>query len=202
MFWLRGVADLFGARAAYLTGDEAPPAASRQLALRLGVSALDRDDRMRLADQLGGALMPHAGTFLERAAYERWQRLTVEAPKAIKRLQRYRRASYWIAPRHRNLAFLPTQLRDAAPSFDPEQRWSLALLFDLSWLYLVALLAAIDDMSRLHVADSNFALGQVVVGSEHELRERTNLANQLRVIFEALPVRRRGASPATTASRR
>lgn len=75
--------------------------------------------------------------------------------------------------------------------FDPHQRWGLALLIDLAWLYLVALLTAVDDMSRLHVADPAAGLRQVIVGSEHELRERSNLAEQLLVIFAALPVRTR-----------
>jgi hypothetical protein len=58
-------------------------------------------------------------------------------------------------------------------------------------LYLVALLAAIEDMTRLHVGDSQMGMRQVVVGSEHELRERQNLADQLKVIFSAIPIKGR-----------
>lgn len=196
VFWLRGVADLFGARAAYLCRDEAVPAAARQLGLRLGISILDREDRERLIEQSGRSSLPAVGTFLEGPALTAWTRLIGDTPSSIERLQRYRRTGYWIAPRHRNLVYLPTQL-ESARSMKSADRWALALVADFAWLYLLALLAALDDMTRLHLSEPGLGLRQVLVGSEHELRERERLAEQLRVIVQAV---KRGAAAAPPVS--
>lgn len=189
VFWLRGVADLFGARAGYLTREEALPPSSRQLALRLGLTALDPVDRRQLVEDLPEARLPVAGTFLTEEAFGRWQVLLADTPKAIERLERFRRTGYWIVPRHRNLTYVISQLRAARASFVPAQRWALAMLADLAWLYLLAMLAALDDMIRLHLADRDAGLRQVVVGTEHEAREKERLGQQLARLFAALPTK-------------
>jgi hypothetical protein len=183
VFWLRGVADLFGAQAAYLTRDGDIRESARQLALRLGVSAFDSADRATFLDQLGSALLPSTGTFLELETIRRWTRLTLETPDAIARLQRYRQSFYWLVRRGRNLTGLPTAIGRVAKSFDPEQRWAHALVADLAWLYLVAILDAIDEITRLHLADISGGLLQTVVGSEQDRREKETLAKQLGDLF-------------------
>ena len=45
LFWLRGVMDLIGARQAFLVREERLSSSARQLALRLGITALAPDDR-------------------------------------------------------------------------------------------------------------------------------------------------------------
>lgn len=186
VFWLRGVADLFDARSAYLVRDEQLPSSSRQLALRLGLSALDPRDREALATQLGEARLPIAGSFFEASSHARWTAMLTEAPKAIERLERYRRSTYWVAGRHRNLTFLPSRLRESAASLDAQHLWAVAYVADLAWLYLYALLAALDDMSALHLAEPSVGLQQVVVGTESEVREKRFLADQLASLLKGL----------------
>jgi hypothetical protein len=195
VFWLRGVADLFGAHAGYLTREEALPPSSRQLALRLGLTALDPMDRKLLLDELPESRLPVQGTFLTEEAFGRWQSLLAGAPKAIERLERFRRTGYWIVPRHRNLTYVVSQLQGARASFVPAQRWALAILADVAWLYLLAMLAALDDMIRLHLADRNAGLRQVVVGTEQEAREKERLGQQLARLFAALPTKSDAVPP-------
>ena len=75
VFWLRGVADLFDARAVYLTRDGEISASARQLALRLGIAALDAADRRALVEQFGEGTLPRAGGFLDPATLQRWMRI-------------------------------------------------------------------------------------------------------------------------------
>jgi hypothetical protein len=190
VFWLRGVADLFGARGIYLTRDEAPPAAARQLATRLGISVLDQEDRRALLAQLGDPPLPAGSTLLRRDTFLQWQRLSSETPAAIERLQRYRRSLYWLVPRNRNLTQLPSQLAATAKAFVPDQRWAHVVLVDLAWLYLLALANALDELTRLQLSEGRASLQQVIVGSEQEVREKERVAAQLaRVITEIEPDR-------------
>jgi hypothetical protein len=183
VFWLRGVADLFGAQAAYLTRDGDIPESARQLGLRLRVSAFDGADRATFLEQLGSALLPSTGAFLELDTMRRWTRLTLETPEAIARLQRYRQSFYWLVRRGRNLTGLPTAIGRVSKAFDPDQRWAHALVADLAWLYLVAILDAVDGITRLHLADVSGGLLQAVVGSEQDRREKETLARQLGDLF-------------------
>jgi hypothetical protein len=190
VFWLRGVADLFGARSNYLVRSEPLPAAARQLALRLGVAAFDPSDLNLLLEQAGVARLPVAGNFLEGATLARWNQLLETAPKAVERLGRYRRAFYWVVPPHRNLVQLPAYARDAASHFDPNARWAQVLVIDLAWLYLHSLLTTLERISRLQLSDPVMSLQQTVLGGEPELRERQQLAEQLSLVLRHVNVRK------------
>jgi hypothetical protein len=72
---------------------------------------------------------------------------------------------------------------------DSSQPWSLPLVVDLAWLYLFALVIALDDIGRIRLADPRIGLSQVVVGDERERREKDAIAAQLRSLFEAMPKR-------------
>jgi hypothetical protein len=183
VFWLRGVADLFGAQAAFLTRDSQIPEAARQLGVRLRIATFDTRDRAAFLEQLGDAQLPATGSFLGKDAVVRWTRLTQESPDVAARLQSYRQTFYWLLRPGRNLTALPTTLRGAAKAFNPEQRWARATLVDLAWLYLVALLAALDEVTRLHLAEPGVGLTQAMVGSEQERREKEQLGNLLAELF-------------------
>jgi len=189
VFWLRGVADLFGAQAAFLTRDSEIPEAARQLGVRLGVATFDARDRAAFVEQLGDGQLPKAGAFLGRETVLRWTRLTQELPEAAARLQSYRQSFYWLLRPGRNLTALPTTLRGAAKTFKPDQRWARAVLVDLAWLYLVALLAALDEVTQLHLAEPHLGLTQAMVGSEQERREKEQLGKLLAELFTQIDPR-------------
>jgi hypothetical protein len=196
VFWLRGVADLFGARAAYLTRDVAPPAAARQLAVRLGISVLDPTDRQALLAQAGDPGVPKGAKFLERDALLHWASLTTTTPSAIERLQRYRRSVFWLVQRNRNLTQLPSYLIEAARAFVPDQQWAHAVLVDLAWLYLLTLATALDEITRLQLADYGTSLAQIVVGGEQELREKQRTAAYLAEVLGKCDPERAAGLPA------
>jgi hypothetical protein len=183
VFWLRGVADLFGAQAAFLTRDSAIPESARQLALRLAIAVMDREDRAAFLEQTGDGLLPTSGHFLEPDALRRWTSLTLQTPDAIARVQRYRQSHYWLVPRRRNLTALITTLASSAKAFSPDERWARAVLTDLAWLYLVAVMAALEDVTRLQLGEPRRGLTQSVVGSEQDRREKEQLAAQLTELF-------------------
>ncbi len=190
VFWLRGVADLFGARSAFLVRDEEIASAARQLALRLGIAAVDPVDRAALLEQAGEARLPVVGDFLAASQLQRWVTATTEIPGTAKALQRYRRAYYWTLPRRRNLTQLPAYLQAANRLLRVDEPWCLLLVVDLAWLYLVALLGALDDIVRLQFADGRGALAQIVTGSEFEFREKERLAARIKeLITELAPER-------------
>lgn len=193
VFWLRGVADLFGARAAYMTKDVDLPPGTRQLALQLGISVMDRLDRAEFLKQAGEARLPQAGSFFDEATVRRWANIISTEPNGTSALQRYRRALYWVFPKHRNLTQLPLYIRDGREHLRPTDRWAQAMVVDLAWLYLLAVLYAVDETTKLHIGQLNPALRQVVVGGEHEVREKEQLKVQIRKLvehFEPNPSRR------------
>lgn len=179
VFWLRGVADLFAARNAYLSRQGGIPPAARQLARRLGVVALDSDDRRLFLEQTGTARLPSSGSFLEGPSLRRWDALLLGAPDRIEKLRRYRRSFYWVFTAQRNLVQLPGYLHEVARDFDPHQRWAQALVTDLAWLYLVTVVQALDELTHLHLSELAQSLQQVMVGGELELRERQALLKAL-----------------------
>src|SRR5262249_48270985 len=137
VFWLKGVAELFRAQNAYLIRDRELPPAARQLALRLGVAAMDAPDRKQFLDQAGTARLPKAGKFLDGDTYRTWDALLIDTPKSLEQLQRYRRSFFWVFQQRRNLLQLPGYVHARAKELDPRQRWAQALVIDMAWLYLV-----------------------------------------------------------------
>src|SRR5262249_49613501 len=84
-------------------------------------------------------------------------------------------------------------LRDGRERLRPTDRWAQAMVVDLAWLYLLAVLYAVDETTKLHVGHLNPALRQVVVGGGHEVREKEQLKVQIRKLvehFEPDPSRR------------
>lgn len=188
IFWLRGVMDLFGAHAGYLVRDWEVHAAGRQLAARLGVTPLDPADRQALIRDLGDKALPAAGDLFSADRLTRWERLLGSAPGDVARLQRYRESTYWLAPRNRNLTYLPTVVRAHSQFLPANSDWGLAIVLDLAWLYLMAAMAAVDEMSRIGLSDLQNGLRQVIAGDERERREKEDLARRLRDLFSRLDI--------------
>jgi hypothetical protein len=189
IFWLRGVMDVLGARSGYLVREGPLPPASRQLALRLGIAAMDAADRAALIEQTDITELPNAETFFDGSSLEKWTLLTAHLPRELDRFSRYRETGYWIAPGHRNLTVLPSQLGTIRSHLRHQDSWAMVLVLDLAWLYLVALLRAVEDMVRVHLSDLGAGLAQVVVGDERERRDKQFLADQLERLFQALPAK-------------
>lgn len=183
VFWLRGVADLFGAQAAYLVRDGEMAPSTRQLAHRLGITALDGADRANFAGQAGEQHLPRKGGFLEPEAYLRWVNLLAGTPRTFQRVDRYRRTLYWTFPKFRNIVQLPAYLSSIAPQLDPSQAWAHALVIDFAWLYMLTVVHAVHEVGTLHLSDLGGSLRQVVVGGEHAVREKEDLRRKIQEVL-------------------
>jgi hypothetical protein len=196
LFWLRGVMELIDARSGYLVRDEPLSASTRQLALRLGITALDRADRAALLDEVtADDQLKGFEDIFEPSAYERWEALLQRVPRELDRLMRYRDTGYWFAPKHRNLTYLPSVVSGARELLSGSPLWSMPLISDLAWLYLLAALRGLEDMTRLQLANPTSGLAFLVVGDERERRDKEFVAEQLRRMFAALPQRRGELQP-------
>jgi hypothetical protein len=185
VFWLRGVADLFSARGAYLTRDHPLPPSARQLAVRLGIAALDPRDRALLLEQGGTSELPRAGHFLERDTFVRWSSLAAASSKPTERLGRYRTTVFWVVSRHRNLTYLVSEVQRARDHLDPRTPQGMVVVLDLAWLYLLTVLRALDEMTRLHLADPNAGMRLVLMGNEQEAQRQEYFAAQLHKLLAA-----------------
>lgn len=190
LFWVRGVMDLIGARQAFLVREERLSGAARQLALRLGINALSPEDRTVLLAEAGvsGSDAP-LPAFLTEAGNARRDQVLKATPRELDRLMRYRDTGYWLAQGHRNITALPAVLTSSRDLLKPGNPWTLPLLADLAWLYLLACTRAIGDMAALHLSEPSEGLAQVVIGDERERRDKEFLASQLARLFDALPKR-------------
>src|SRR5216683_1953638 len=104
-------------------------------------------------EQVGNSRLPRVGKFLDEDTCRKSDGLLTDVPKSIDRLQRYRRSYYWVFQQRRNLVQLPGYISEHIKEFDPRQRWTQALVIDLAWLYLVTVLWAVDELTRLHVSE-------------------------------------------------
>jgi hypothetical protein len=148
---------------------------------------MDLDDRAEFVRQAGDALLPRTGHFLEASALVNWEKALSGSSTAgeVERLQKYRRSFYWLMPKHRNLVQLPAYLIAAARGIDPKAPWAKVLVLDLAWLYLLSILYAVEEITKLHLKESTAALRQVVVGSEQDVREKEAWGEELRRLIEA-----------------
>jgi hypothetical protein len=190
IFWLRGVMDLIQARQAYLVRDEEMSPSARQLALRLGISALSPADRAALVKEAGvDTSNSRVPAFLTAEGVDRHSALLRSAPKELDRLMQYRETGFWLAPGHRALTSMPAAIRSAREHLRPDRPWALPLIADLSWLYLFACTRALVDVATLHLGEPSDGLAHVVIGDERERRDKEFLASQLKRVFAAVPKR-------------
>jgi len=195
VFWVRGVADLFGATTVYMARESDLAPNARQLALRLNVAALDPADRIRLLEHSGTGALPVAGDFFGADRLARIETILSAAPVALEKLDRYRRAFYWVFPRYRNLTQLPAYLEESSRLFKVSDRWAHLVLLDLAWLYLVTVCHTIDQITRLQLAALANSLRQTVVGGEQEMREKQVLAEKLKLVMNSVAADSRESIP-------
>lgn len=193
MFWVRGVADFFAADDAYMLRSTVVTDGARQLATRLGITALTRDDLARMEDLHCSGDAPVA---------DPWARLFDAASAAqvlhafdgldakLKPLLDYRGFTYWVIDDYRNPIQLVEQLRDAGPVLDARNPVHLALVLDMAWLYLVCVAQMIHAIRTAYVSDPDRGLQEYLFGGPIGFREKKQLSQLLAGLKET------GAVPA------
>jgi len=192
MFWIRGVADFFNADAAYMVRESEVSDAARQLATRLGISALTGPDvltleglhqsHLPLSEEPYSWLFDHDHAASVLAAFNKLD-------KKLKPLLEYRQFDYWIYEEHRNPLQMVEHLRESASLLDPANPIHLSLLLDCAWLYLLSICRAIDNLRAAHLHDLDLGLQIYLLGGPSGFQEKQQLAKLFKGLVEqdALP---------------
>jgi hypothetical protein len=183
MFWIRGVADFFGADDAYMVRASAATAASRQLASRLGVTVVTPTE-LSLLESFYPSRLPleeEGLSFLfDPSAIETYRSAIVDIDRRVRPLLEYAQFDFWVYDEHRNLLQLVAHLSAVAKHLDQKNPVHRALFFECSWLFTLALLRAIQHVRRTHVGELDTSMREYLFGGELGLREKRELARVLR----------------------
>jgi hypothetical protein len=186
MFWLRGVADFFGADHAYLVREHEVSDAARQLSGRLGITVLPSDDLIRMQSYyelpLPDKTSPLAVLFDRQAVAANLAAFT-GLDGRLKHLLDYRQFDYWVHESHRSLVQLVSHLAEARERLDPRNPTHVALFLDLSWLYLLSLVRATAYIRAAFLGDPDRGLQEYMFGGATTLREKQETARLLQSVI-------------------
>jgi hypothetical protein len=193
MFWLRGVADFFGADEALLIRQYEVTRASRALAARLRLAVATEVDLAELEEGAPSGLVLEGGALsllfdLDRVVAYRAARAAVDAK--LRPLVEYLEFDYWLYPEHRNLQQLIAHLQEAAPILVPRNPVHASLFVQATWSYLISIAQAVQHIRRVHVTDQDKLLRAYLFGGESGLRDKERLAATLRHMTGRLPADR------------
>lgn len=182
VFWVRGVADLFGADDAWLVREREIPLVARQLCNRLGVAAMTQSDLKRLI-QYHPDSTPYGTSGLARLfkVDEVYQALHAfdSLDKKLDQLVNFRRLGFFVNENHENLIQTVSHLHAAKPKMDPANPVLCALFFDVLWLYLLTIARAVLYVRQSHGDDVDAGLSEYMTGGQAGLREKQALAKML-----------------------
>ncbi|GAA1727898.1 hypothetical protein [Nonomuraea bangladeshensis] len=182
MFWLRGIADLFGADHAYLVRQHEVTDAARQLSARLGITVLPGIELKNIQDQYGPPIPdgehPLAMLFDTSAAASHLAAFT-KLDRQLNDLIEYRNFDYWVYEDYRNLVQMVAHLSGANRVLDPRNPIHVALLIDLSWLYLLTLIRAITHIRGAFLSNLDRGLQEYMFGGVLNLQEKQEVARLL-----------------------
>lgn len=176
-FWLRGVADFFGASDAWMLRPENVTDASRQLAARLDLGVLTGKDLDTLAAiAASGALTPTGTPAVERlfdpTVIEKVRASRTQIDKRLRNLVDYCSYDYWVYEPYQNLAQMVAHLRGAARAMDGRAPVHHAVLFDCIWLYSLSLARASDYVRRTNASSPYNTLLEYFLGGQVAIREK------------------------------
>ncbi|WP_143340403.1 hypothetical protein [Demequina sp. NBRC 110057] len=188
MFWVRGLVELFGAHASYMVRDRPISADAKQLAARLGITALNEVDLTRLEELMPTEVPldshPLTGLFDAATVTESMSRYTT-MDRGLKPLLDFRQFNYWVYPDHRNLIELPDTLLSVASTLKANNPQHVGLLLDCAWLYTLSLARCVGALRGNHIADLNYGLSEYLVGGPTQLKQQHEIATLLVSLQEA-----------------
>lgn len=181
MFWIRGVADLFGADDAMLVREHDVNDATRQLSAKLGITVLPSTDLAHM-QTLHGPPVPADSPLMvlfDKAAAEAHLKAFTKLDRKLKPLIEYRDFDYWVYDHHRNPFQLVAHLGDAVKHLKPKDPDHLALFFDLAWLYVLALIRVTEHVRGAFLDDPDRGLQEFLYGGPTGLKEKKHVADLL-----------------------
>ncbi len=182
MFWIRGLSDFFGANSAYMVRDREISRGARQLASRLGITALVSEE-VTLLEALHPTDLPVAeeplGVLFSREHVAKVFERYADQDGKLKSLLEYREFDYWVYDEHLNLIQMVEHLRGVRRTLDGRNPQHLAIVLDCAWLYLLTLLHAIQAIRAIHVSQVATGMREYVLGGPDRVREKEQIANVL-----------------------
>jgi hypothetical protein len=183
MFWLRGLADFFGADNAYLVRASEVTAAARQLAGRLELAIVTPPDLRALeeAHPFPDDAFESATAFLfDDARVSSYQASVANLPRTLRPLLEYCKFDFWVYEPHRNVQQVVAHLIDARRRLDFKDRLHLALFFDAVWLATLSIARCVQHVRRAHLVDIDTSLQEYLFGGQLGLREKQLVADTFR----------------------
>jgi hypothetical protein len=189
-FWLRGLADFFGADMAWLVREEKVTAAARQLATRLEIGVMNREDlQLQLTIDRNFAIPMHSAyerLFTPADISQQRQRMSA-IDRRLSPLVDYLHYDYWVEDSSSNLSLLIANLAGAARYLNPKDPTHISLLWDSAWLYLLALARAAEYVRLSHSNNPELSLPEYFLGGQAGIRSKQLTAK----VFEELTGSRR-----------
>lgn len=189
-FWLRGVADLFSADMAWLVREEKVTNAARQLAARLQIGVMNRSDlelQLRIDDYV--PIPTHSAyqrLFDPSEILQQREKLN-GGDRRLAALRDYLRYGYWVEEPWHALSRLISQLAEAGRHLDSRNPLHIAMLYDSTWLYLLALARAAEYVRLTHSNNPELSLPEYFLGGQAAIRAKQKAA----AVFEDLSGTRR-----------
>jgi hypothetical protein len=187
-FWLRGVADFFGATDAWMLRPAEVTDASRQLASKLQLGVLTKNDlEVLTAIAAGGDSMgPAIERLFDVGIIGKIRTAFSTLDKRLHNLNDYISYDYWVYEPYQNLAQMVAHLRSAARYMDGRSPVHTALLFDCIWLYVHSLAHASDYIRRTNAGQVYSALLEYFLGGQVAIREKELEPEYFRPLAETL----------------
>lgn len=187
MFWLRGVADFFGADRSFLVREQDVTDAARQLASRLDITVLPSADLTQMQSLHADTFDPRGplGMLFDREHVAHHLAAFNGLDKRLGPLLDYRQFDYWVIDEYRNLQRLVRHLSSAKAILDPRNPIHVALFLDLAWMYLLTLIHATVYIRSAYLNDVDRGAREYLFGGAAGLHEKQSLAERLRAMAPA-----------------
>lgn len=184
MFWVRGVADFFGADSVFLVREHDVTDAARQLASRLRITVLASADLAHMQQLYPDTFDPHGPLALlfDRDQVAHQLSAFTGLDRRLRRLLDYRQFDYWVNEQYRNLQQLVSHLNAAKTVLQSNNSIHVGLFLDLAWLYLLSLIHATAYVRGAFLTDIDRGIREYLFGGAARLHHKQRLAEQLRAV--------------------
>ncbi|MHA7261932.1 hypothetical protein ACX80W_01890 [Arthrobacter sp. TMN-37] len=186
MFWVRGVAEFFGADHAYLVREHEVTDAARQLSARLGIGILTSPELARLQtihNPRPNAEAAGLDVLFDRRAVASHLSAFNGLNSKLDHLLEFCQFNYWVNQPHRNPTQLVAHLSKASNLLNPMDPAHRAVFLDLCWLYLLSLTRVTGYVRGGFLGDPDRAVQEYLFGGPTGLDEKrvtAALLNQAR----------------------
>ena len=184
MFWIRGLAEFFGAEQRYLVREHDVADAARQLATRLNITVLTSSDlqQMQALHPDGFDVQGPLAVLFDREPVARHLHAFTGLDRRLRKLLDYREFDYWVIDERRNLQRLVTQVSSVRDLLHADNPVHVALFLDLAWLYLLTLVHAVVHIRAAYLNDIDRGAREYLFGGAAGLEQKKRLAAQLRTL--------------------